>query len=460
MLIYDIDVLKYMPGKYFMKKIVLFLFLLSGCVNGYDKIQNKFKNDFENGKFEIAANEMRKATIDNKEQNNLYLGGLQCGTAFLWSNDVENSDKCFAVSDDVLTNKTDGISNYQIKNYEKIMLKTYSGINAIVNDDEYAKQIFNQMYALQSENIGDSGAEIAKLREQFNKDKEKLKKIGIDDIGDLDKISEQIAAKDLSSEIVPMKDFANPYATWLSAIFDAVNGDFSNAENYMKRVEMFAPNNKYVRDDVNAVKRGSVFVVLENGMLGKLKIRSIIPTGLQYIAQPLKIYGINSGIKLTVPDMNPGTLAVEKIYVNSDGKTVETEFLASIDSVAKTELDKHKTDYILQSIAFEVNKIALAAAVMVATHKVRNKEENSFGKMAAEIAILSIMNSEKNWDLRSWGTLPREIQIARVNMPKNKKITINGGIDVDIPKDAKNAIVFVRMPSPVSKPSIVVGKLN
>ena len=153
-------------------------------------------------------------------------------------------------------------------------------------------------------------------------------------------------------------------------------------------------------------------------------------------------------------------ILIEKIYVNSDGKTVETEFLASIDSIAKTELDKHKTDYILESIAFEINKIALASAVIIATHHVRNKEGNSFGKVAAEIAIWSILSSEKNWDLRSWGTLPREIQTARVKMPKNKKITINGGIDVDIPKDAKNAIVFVRIPSPVSKPSIVVGKLN
>ena len=443
-----------------MKKFIGFLFLLSGCVSGYDGVHKSFTNNFEKANFEVAGNEMRAATIDNKEPNYLYLGGLQCGTAYLWADKILESEQCFEESDEVLTSKKDDKQNYEIKNYEKIMLKTYSGIDAIVSNDKYARQVFNQLYALQSENIHDSGAEIAKLRKQFEEDKSKLKKIGVDDIDDLDKIANEIYAEDVSTEIAPMKDFANPYATWLSAIFDGANGDYSNAYNYMNRVASFAPNNKYVKSDIDAIKQGSVYVVLENGMIGNLYTRSIIPHGLQYIAQPLKIYGIDSGIKLTIPDMKAGKLSVEKIYVTSNDKTVETMFLASLDSVAKTELDKHKKQHILQSIAFEVNKIALTTGVIIATHHVRNSDGNSFGKFAAEMAILSIMAAEKNWDLRSWDSLPREIQTARVDMPKNRQIKINGGINVDIPKNAKNAIVFVRIPSPTAKPSIIVGTLN
>ena len=74
--------------------------------------------------------------------------------------------------------------------------------------------------------------------------------------------------------------------------------------------------------------------------------------------------------------------------------------------------------------------------------------------------MAAIRSAEKPWDLRSWNSLPNEVQVARVEMPKDRTVVINQNYEVVIPDDIKNAAVFVRIPTDNAQPSIVVGKLN
>jgi hypothetical protein len=62
-------------------------------------------------------------------------------------------------------------------------------------------------------------------------------------------------------------------------------------------------------------------------------------------------------------------------------------------------------------------------------------------------------------DTRTWTTLPKDFQVARVNMPTNRIINIkygNNEQNIKIDKTAKNAIVYVRIPTAIAKPSILV----
>ena len=62
-------------------------------------------------------------------------------------------------------------------------------------------------------------------------------------------------------------------------------------------------------------------------------------------------------------------------------------------------------------------------------------------------------------DTRSWTTLPKNFQVARVEMPKNGLLSLKLGQtqqEVQIAKNAKNAIVYVRVPTTMSIPSLSV----
>ena len=446
-----------------MKKIFFWIFsavLLAACSGSFDQANEKFGTMFDQGQYEQAADTIANATIMQSEPNNIYLGGLQCGNGYLWANVPEKTAQCFAAADSVASGEQDEDSGYTIKNYEKIMSKTYQGINAMGQQDKFTKQLFNQAYEFQKDNINDNGEEIESLREQFAKDQEKLKAAGVSDIPSIDTLVAEIESQPLdpANSVAPMKDFANPYTTWLMALYDGATGDTANANNGIKRVAEFAPENKFIKSDINGLKRGSVYIVFENGRVGQVQKRSLIPDSIQLLTKPLSVIGINAGIELTIPDLFPGTKAFSHLSIDTSVEHVNTEFLASIDSIVKTDLDRYKTSNIIKSITFEVGKIATATVAGIAAH--RAAKGSPFQKIATFAAVTAVMSVEKPWDLRSWDSIPNEIQTARVDMPRDHKIVINENLSIDIPTDAKNAIVFIRIPTADSVPGVVIGTLN
>ena len=263
---------------------------------------------------------------------------------------------------------------------------------------------------------------------------------------------------DPENSVAPMKDFANPYTTWLIALYDGVMGDKNNANNGMKRVAEFAPKNTFVKSDIQALSKGSVYVVFENGKVGPIKARSMVPNSLKVLTKPLSAIGIDAGIELTIPDLFPGTKALDHLVVSTDNEEVDTQFLANVDSIVKTDLDRYKTANIMKSVSFEVGKIAAATVAGIAAN--RAAKDSPFRDILTFAAVTAVMSVEQPWDLRSWDSIPNEIQTARVNMPSNHQILINNNFSIDIPQDAKNAIVFIRIPTANAVPGIVIGTLN
>ena len=96
---------------------------------------------------------MADATVSAQEPNNIYLGGLQCGTGFLWAGIPESREMCFAATDSVLVGDSEEDSDYEIKDYEKIMFKTYAAMGYMADGTEHATQMFRQAYELQTENV-------------------------------------------------------------------------------------------------------------------------------------------------------------------------------------------------------------------------------------------------------------------------------------------------------------------
>lgn len=434
-----------------MKKIIYVLpLLVAACGGGFEATNQQFTDSFNTGAYEPAAQLMADATVAAAEPNNMYLGGLQCGTGFLWANVPQSREMCFAATDGVLMGEVEEDSDYEIKDYEKIMFKTYAAMGYMADKSEYVTQMFRQAYDLQTENVQSNSEEIEELEAEFAE-----KAAAVPGLPDLGTIVQAVDAEmsQIPDSVVAMKDYVNPYTTYMNAIFDGVNGDKANAENYLSRVQQFAPYNAFVKTDAKAIasKKQHVWVFFENGTVGEIKPRSLAPEILRAF-----------NIKLTIPDVWRGAPAAPTLFVGTSDATTQTEFLANMDSVVKTDLEKYKTRNIISSVVFEVGKVAAAAAAGVGAHAMAKKNEDTSDLWAigGTLAVAAIMSAEKPWDLRSWNSLPNEVQVARVEMPKDRTVVINQNYEVVIPDDIKNAAVFVRIPTVNAQPSIVVGKLN
>ena len=83
-----------------------------------------------------------------------------------------------------------------------------------------------------------------------------------------------------------------------------------------------------------------------------------------------------------------------------------------------------------------------------------DKEDSLLGLAAA---IYQMATTQA--DTRVWNSLPKEFQVARIPMPKDRKLTLlaaNAPINVTISPNAKDAIIYVRIPVAAAKPGYAV----
>ncbi|MDR2686064.1 MAG: hypothetical protein LBB23_04860 [Rickettsiales bacterium] len=396
---------------------------------------------FKKGEYSSAA-QIMKAGLTEQPGKEDYLYGLQCGAAYFWADKQESAQMCFAAADSEK-------GGYKPLAYERIMLKSSEGEAYLASGDAFARQSFNQAYALQQQSVDEASKQIDELEKEFKKSAKKVKgmpplsKIVADVERDFDKIS----------AVKAYADFVNPYTTWLSAIYTGLNGDTTNAENYLNRVKIFAPDNKWVSSDLSAIKsdKNHIWIVLEDGMIGKRTIRNLAPSSLR-----------KWNINVSVPDVAPGRAGVKKIQV----KGAETLLLADMTRIAKTDLSKTRRRDIIASVSFEIGKVAVAGTALIggemaAWNKAGKNEPGAaiLLSLAGRITAAAVMSADLDWETRNWGALPNTISVARIEMPKSRKLTI-AEQEIEISDDITNAVIFVRIPTRDAKPGVIVGKLN
>jgi len=120
-------------------------------------------------------------------------------------------------------------------------------------------------------------------------------------------------------------------------------------------------------------------------------------------------------------------------------KKVGTLIAADMERVIKTEFEKEYPGVFTRAIVSATLKAATQYAL----------QENSGSTAAMLMAIYSYASTAA--DCRIWSSLPKNFQVARLEMPQSRKILITpasnayqSGFEVDL-ADADNAIVYVRM---------------
>lgn len=224
------------------------------------------------------------------------------------------------------------------------------------------------------------------------------------------------------------RDIMNPALMYLSGIYFLNNGEFSDAETYLKRASGMMPNNSFIASDLKyaekeSVPNNTVWVFIEDGFAPKL------------IEKRVSLPIVSGDVKSMV------TVATsEPKFFNSTIKIDAAQDLANVDAMFMTEYNEYRINDTARALTSAVARMALQSSVY-----------NSKNSAAPILGLLSTAYSEitTNADIRTWVTLPKNISVMR--MQKNKSglidLTSNGNLvsQVSVPNDGNNYLVYVRV---------------
>jgi len=428
---------------------VLLVFLFAAC-SKTAKL-DAFNAEFFRGHYVEASQGLEGTLV--KDANGQLSGddifplSLALGTSSLWAKEYDKSITYFDVA---IKETQEGRGEY----LDGIFATTYEALAFLGKKDfQNVNVSLNRVYSLQQLAVKNNEEEIQKADAKI---KESLAKIP----GAISNKDLQKKIKELGGESTPLKNFVNPYSTYLLGLNDATTKkDYSK----IKRVSEFVPNNTFVKSDVQALQSSNrnVWVIFENGQVGKRKTNAIF----------VEITKDNK-IDLALPFVEPGKRAIPSLTVAANNKEVKTEVLANIDAVLAEYLKTHNQYYLTTTISLGLLKIACIAGTAVATvQTAKNSQYAAWASPLIGVAGTAACDAVtdgiaygmlKHLTENYWDTLPVEVQLARLETPKDNIITIKeAGIgQITLPKDVKNSVVLIRLPSESAEPSVIVSALG
>lgn len=429
-----------------------------------------FKKEYRAGRYEQAIKTIMPNNIQtfNEQDFGFYSGivGLEAGSASMAGNKLEDSVKYFDMAEKVQTGHF-GINTYRAKYYDKIMLNTYKGILLWkLGNLETAQIEFNRLYSVQAEAVKNHEREIAEAEKKLTEQEGSIE--GLD-------ATQKILNNEYTvfKNFKPYADFTNPFSTYISSLFYLTTKNSSsnveNAVNYMKRLETMS-DNPYLKKDIemaenvaNKKEIGShVWVIYEEGVISEVKEKRI------QIPFPTK-----SGIKianLVLPEFKEQPHSFTHLNAKTSDGVYKTQELADMERVIKTEYLKNYPIEVSKAVVYMIVNLALQEVAAQAVEessfaKKLDKKMSKHGGLLGDLgknklgskalasgAAVAISQVEYKIDTEAWTSLPKEIQMARFDMPKDRIVklsTPNGKkiADIKIEKNVNNALIYVRSPA-------------
>lgn len=251
--------------------------------------------------------------------------------------------------------------------------------------------------------------------------------------------------------------YLNPLGSWLSGMLQCSTGDGNDrqrGETELRRALAMTPDNATLKAQVernpfDLARDGQrqVIVLFENGLAPRLDQETI-----PLITPWLGLSTIPFPRQRRIP--RPA-FAVE---VAGGGATARSETLADYDAIWERDFDQRLPEIILRTVIMVAAK---EGATFAATEALRNQRRHgSDGAAIGEIAVLigaSIYKYTTNKsDLRTWRSLPAEVQVAQLPRPADGTVTLSlvspagvgfGSTRVELP-DVPVALVWARAAVP------------
>lgn len=426
--------------------------VLAGCQTVQTKKQMvNFDQVYQAGQYSTAATIAKnQGSIDKEGTSKDLLWSLQAGAAlsdsadYTMSNAVLDGAESFMKIEDLesLLKKggeqftavmlNNSFNDYDPTVYDGVMVNTIKAVNYFkLKDFQNARIEFNR--AAERQRLAEEFF-IKKIEEQNKKKQKEGSAANFDQnmSSSMTAVDEEFRELD-SWAVYP--DFVNPYTDYMHSMFFFLSGaggsDLGKARESIRRVVGMAPGNKYIKTDlavIDNVAKGrwkmrnlkpTVWVIFENGLAPKVE-EILIPLPLVLVTDKLHYS------QIALPKLVERQSAYPYLNVStSKNKGVKTEELGSIERVIQTEFKK---DY-----PFRVTQAVMSTVVKAAIQYELQKKggiASMFGALYQAVTTRA--------DTRSWTSLPKEYQVARLSKPSDGKLTITAPgssqeLNIDLP---------------------------
>ncbi len=348
---------------------------------------------------------------------------------------------------------------YRGRAYDKVMMNTYKALNYLaLGDADKARVELNRSLQRQSDAVEANQKRIASALDEAElarkgelKD-EKGKSVSYDsDKAMNDARTGPALLAVLNESIAPMQpygDYVNPFSVFLDGLYFTVLGqegnDWERGRKSFERVAAMVPDNAFLQADLEAAARaaegkapeGVTYVIFETGSApSRSQTRVDIPTFL--VTSKLAYVGA-SFPKLVYYGNYVGCLGI-----TAGGQIFATATVASMDSVIANDFKNEWPSVVTKTVITAATKAIIQAAIQ--------KEAEDRGGMMAGLAAAVIMggiNAATNIaDTRTWQSLPKEFQYARIPTPEGRTLILAAGAETQTVVLEPGAVNFVYVKS-------------
>lgn len=412
---------------------------LSGCQT-YNQQGQKIIQAYKRCDFATAEKESTEKADDKTDSKDAVIWRLEQASILRAAAKVQDSNRAFDKAQEridayaqeakikISSEAAALLSNqanlpYRGRAYDGIMLNTYKALNYLqLGATDEARVELLRARQRQQDAVEDNKKRIEKVQEEADKIQERDKEV-MEKARDSDKFKTQVDTNfgDLE-KLTGYGDYENPFTVYLDGLFFMTtatgNSDLENARFSLKRVSSFAPDNKFLKADVDGIEgvlRGqpmppTTYVIFETGVA---PIRDQIRIDIPIIVASVSYVGA------AFPKLAPQGDFAPSLTVSANGTNETTALVCSMDSVIGRDFKNELPTIITKTLA---STVAKATASYFANEATRNANDTAGVIMklftAAYQAAVNIA------DCRTWNTLPKEFQVCRVPTPQDRKIEL------------------------------------
>ena len=259
-------------------------------------------------------------------------------------------------------------------------------------------------------------------------------------------------------------NYANPFATYLRAVCllarPLSDTDNESARVDFTRVQAMIGHNAYIDADCALATQLTTggklppltFVIYETGQApDRVEQRIDIPVFLA--SRDVPYFGIAFPKLSFNPQFSPGLVVQAR-----GGAALSTALLCDMDSVVAQEFRNDLPEVIVKTLVSG----GLKAAALFGTHQ--GTKDHDLLDDLTQISGLIYQEATNRADLRTWVTLPKQIQFCRLPTPADHKLYLaragmNESLEVDLP-DSPVTMVYVKSTSPGAPLAIQILSLR
>ena len=326
--------------------------------------------------------------------------------------------------------------------YDKIMLYTYRTLNYLaMGEVDKARPEIIHAYQCQQDAVEENKLRIEKAQdaEKKSKDRATIERSKADPT--FNKRMEGVT-KDLEG-FKFYADYVNPFTVYLDGLYFLYAGtgasDLERARKSFNRVKETTGENKVIQSDLERAENGGndhptpcTYVIFETGQAASRdQIRIDIPivvVNVSYVgaAFPKLVFHQDYASHLTV---------------KSGAAEEKTVVIANMDSIIALDFKNEWPVILTKTLMSTVAKAAATYGINKAA------EQNAYANLASKLFTTVAGVALNIADTRSWTTLPKEFQVARIPTPADRKLTLStpGAAPVDVTiADGIINIVYVK----------------